>query len=203
MPAGKLFLASKPKKKVLSNKSLTQRVRALGGTEGDREMRSETVENATTLTANTANINYIDIVETTSELLHSVRLFISMVAPADGISRVIIFEDGEPALTETPASLILSNVADVFSSYITSVHPFATKRTHKNFNDLPRVRILRDFAISQSLQDSSERWFKIVTIPMYGRKLQGRLGIGILTMSSVATVVDIQVNTDVTDLTGV
>lgn len=191
------------KKKVLSNKALTRRVRALTGNEGQRTVTVGAIYSAVTLTAGTADINYVTGINSmTDNLLHRCKFYIHVVAPADSTLRIVLFEDNEPDQTELVVTGIL-NSASVFTNITaTDMQPWGAGRKAKNIEAAPRrTRILRDILVPQVLQDRTERFMRILDVNFFGRrKTIENFALGFLVMSSQAAVVDITFNIDHTDL---
>jgi len=192
------------KKKVLSNKALTRRVRALSGQEGTRSSTVGVLYDNVTLTAATADINYVTGFNgLTNDVIHRIRFFINVVAAEDSTLRIILFEDSEPDVTEAVVANLFQVTADTWSGYVvTDIQPIGANRKTKNILAAPRrFRVLRDLLISQSLQDNSERYVRLLDLNMHGRKKTvENFELFMLVMSTGTPVVDVQFTIDHTDL---
>ncbi len=191
------------KKKVLSNKALTRRVRALSGQEGQRTSTVGAIFSAVTLTAGTADINYITGINgLTDDLLHRCKFYIHAVALADSTLRIILFEDNEPDVADLTVTGILSSESAFTNITSADMQPWGAGRKAKNIEASPRrTRILRDILVPQTLTDKSERYMRILDVNFYGRrKTVENFDLGFLVLSTAATVVDITFNLDHTDL---
>ncbi len=193
------------KKPVLSNKSLTRRVRALTGLEGERITTAfQNIFNDVTLTINTSEIVYFaGLNGLTNTLIHKVRFWINVVgAAADSTVRILIIEDTQLQATNLVEGDILET-SDPFSSYSqggADIHPFSAKRLNKNLPLISRGRILKDMMFSQvtgSLTDVKALKFDI---NYRGRKADNNTGWLVLVISNQANVIDMNILADVTNL---
>lgn len=193
------------KKKVLSNKALTRRVRGLSGQEGQRVQTLSQPFNNITLDASTATIAYVgEFNALTNDLIHKLRINIHCVTNEDSTLRIILFEDNQPRTDEAEAVSILSTIVDTWSAYAIGVHPVGAGRNTKNIEGHPRrIRILRDMLVSQSLNDRSERYVRLMDVNYFNRKKTlENFEIALLVMSTGTPLVDIQILIDHTDLDG-
>ena len=193
------------KKPVLSNKSLTRRVRALTGLEGERITTAfQNIFNDVTLTANTSEIVYFaGLNGLTNTLIHKVRFWINVVgAASDSTVRILIIEDTQLQATNLVEGDILET-SDPFASYSqggADIHPFSAKRLNKNLPLISRARVLKDMMFSQvngTLTDIKALKFDI---NYRGRKADNNTGWLVLVISSDANVIDMNILADVTNL---
>ncbi len=196
------------KRPVLSNKSLTKRVRGLTGNEGRRKVSTQKLYDGVTLTANDADINYMTTLNALSNsMIHSVRFWINYVAVANGFTRIIVFEDTDKGATNLLVAAILTEEVP-HSSYVVNlfdVHPFSAKRLNKNLgHGTYRCRILKDILWSNNLNSGATKAAsRQFDIQFNGRKTDTRLEWGVLVISSQAdTPVDINYSIDFTDFAG-
>ncbi len=192
------------RKAVLSNKSLTRRVRALGGTEGKRITDTQNLYNNVTLTAGTAEIKYTGQVNILrNQLLHKMRVWVNIKSVTDSTTRIILLEDTQLKATDLLVAGILASPADPWSSYkdgSIDIHPFGAKRLNKNLPDIYRARVLKDMLFSHVIGSESEVKAIKFDINFSGRKLSDNYGWLFLILSNGANVVDLQYLVDITDL---
>lgn len=195
-------------KSVMSNRSLTRRVRSLTNQEGERKMSTVSLFSNVTLTANTMDINEIIKYNDDDNKLHSAKIFLTLAAAAAGSTRVIIFVDQNPSGGGLTGTAVL-NVDEPNGAYNESnVKPFAARNNNKNLSSPPRFVIKKDMLFSHTLSTESQHISKIITLPLYGYKTSKpylgenhKLYVGIV--SDGATVVDANVCVDYTDLSAV
>ncbi len=196
------------KKKVLSNKSLTRRVRGLSGKEGYRKSTTINLYNGVTLVANTADINYTGIKDAGDAKFHAIRFFVRWQSIINSANRLIVFEDTQHATgADAVVADILAVTTDVFSAYKGAeddVHPFSAKRLDKNLKNEPRIRIIKDMMWADAEPVATVDVIKMFRfdVRLNGRKQDSSWDIGVLIMSDQAnTPIDIQYNLDYTLLT--
>ncbi len=195
------------KKRVLSNKALTSRVRGLSGTEGKRKYKEEKLYDGVTLVSNTADINYLaELNGLSNTIIHTLRFFINYVAVANGFTRIILFEDTDKGDTNLVVGEILSEAAP-HATYVedgTSIHPFSAKRLNKNLETTHRCRIIKDMLWSNNLNSGATKMTsRSFDVRYNGRKTDSRLEWGMLVISSAAdTPININYGMDITDLSG-
>lgn len=189
------------KKPVLTNRQLTRRVRGLSGLEGARKTLFQNLYNDVTLVANTADINYLTA-PVTNRLIHTFRFWLRFQSISNSLNRLIVFEDTQPSQGNAVSADILE-LAEPFSSYPITVHPYSARRQDKNLKTARRIRILRDFMWSANEPVANADHVKAMKfdIKMFGRKTDEDIGYGVLIISDANnTPVDLQVLTDLTDL---
>ncbi len=195
------------RKKILSNKALTSRVRGLTGTEGRRKYKEQKLYDDVTLVANTADINYLtELNGLSNHIIHNLRFWINYVAVANGHTRIILFEDTDKGDTDLIVGEILAESVP-HSPYVENlfdVHPFSAKRLNKNLGSTYRCRILKDISFSNNLNSGATKAFsRMFDVRYNGRKTDSRLEWGMLVISSQAdTPVDINYGMDITDFAG-
>ncbi len=198
---GKGALARLHGKKVLSNKSLSSRVRALSGLEGTRTMENETLYGSTALSGGTAVINYLDALNALeNDTLHRVRLWIDYITTATNIVRIIFFQDNQATATEAVTADILQAEL-VRSGYNNGIHPFSAKMNNKNLDGKPRFRILKDMYFSSVAGEFTSKLAKIVDIPLHNKKSSELVDYGLYVLSDVnGMTINIRASYDFTDL---
>ncbi len=193
------------RKPVLSNKSLTRRVRALTGTEGIRITDTQNLYDNVTLVGGTADIRYTGQLNIQNNLLlHKMRVWVNVDSPAmNSTVRIIVLEDTQLKATDLVVADILANVTDPFSSYKdgrADVHPFGAKRLNKNLPLIYRSRVIKDIMFSQINNSESEVKAMKFDINFRGRKVDDNTGWLFLVLSNQANIVDIQYLVDITNL---
>ncbi len=192
------------KKKVLSNKALTRRVRALTGKEGIKLTTGQNLFDNETLAANTAEIAYMTTLNSLdNHLIHTVRFFVTWQNITNSTNRIIVFEDTRPSQGNAVAADILVDATEVLSRYATAVHPFSAKRLDKNIGDTRRIRILKDIAWHEAEQLLNVDVISVrkFDINFGGRKLDAKLSWGVLINANQAnSPIDIQYTAVITDL---
>lgn len=163
-------------KKVLSNKALTQRVRRLDRKEGQRNLYpvtlSETGFDNVTLTAATADLNYVSntiMVPSNSSndyRIHYVEYWVRLLASAQATVRLLFGYDTAGTAAGTVAE-ILSDVDSTCSGYKDGSCISVRENNHPNKDDENRFIIQRDVAMP--LIANEPRLLK-VRIPFKGRK---------------------------------
>lgn len=200
---GKGALERLGKKKVLSNKALTRRVRAISGTKGTRVTVQQNVVNAITLVANTAQLFPLSILNALSNvILHNVRVFVRWQSIINSANRLIVWEDIQATSTAIVSATILERENDIMSAYQSDgelMHPFSAKRLDKNLGTFPRVRILKDMMWTDSENVAGVDIIKLFRfdIKLSNRKSDTDLSWGIFIMSDQSnTPIDIQYTVD-------
>ncbi len=203
---GSFILAARAgqfKKKVLSNKALTTRVRSISGKEGSRLTLADNVFDAVTLTANTLDINALANTNgLTNSRIHNMRIWLHANTPADCQLRIIIVQDMKVVQAPPVVADILANTADPFSAYTATagkVLPYDVSPGFKNLAVAFEVRIIRDFMMPMVLATHTERIARIINIPLHGISSR-HADYFICLMSSAAVVCDVQTTTSHTDL---
>ncbi len=196
---GKGALDRLGKKKVLSNKALTRRVRAISGTKGERLTVAHNVINNITLVANAAQLFPMTTLnQLGNKTLHNVRCFVRWQSIINSANRLIVWEDIQNTSTAVIAGNVLALENDIMSTYsadIELMHPFSAKRLEKNLQSKPRLRIIKDMMWSDAEPVADVDVIKLFRfdIKLNGRKTDTDLGWGILIMSDKAnTPIDIQ-----------
>lgn len=196
---GKGALDRLGKKKVLSNKALTRRVRAISGTKGERLTVAHNVINNITLVGNTAQVFPLTTLnQLGNKTLHNVRCFVRWQSIINSANRLIVWEDIQNTSTAVTPDNILALENDIMSTYsadIELMHPFSAKRLEKNLQSKPRLRIIKDMMWADAEPVAGVDIVKLFRfdIKLNGRKTDTDLGWGILIMSDKAnTPIDIQ-----------
>ncbi len=194
------------KKPVLSNKSLTRRVRALTGKEGERVTSAfQNLYDNVTLAAGTADIRYLaGLNALTNTLIHKMRVWVNVEGAAmNSTVRILVLEDTQLQATDLLVAAILQVPADPFSSYkqeSENIHPFGAKRLNKNLPSISRARVIKDIMFSQINNSETEVKTMKFDINYRGRKADQNTGWLFLVLSSQANTVNIQVLADITNL---
>ena len=194
------------KKPVLSNKSLTRRVRALTGLEGERITTAfQNLLNGAVLTGGTAEIVYLaGLNALTNTLIHKVRFWMNIVGAAnDSTVRIMIVEDTQLQAAALVEADIIEVPGDPFSSYSqggADIHPFSSKRLNKNLPLISRARVIKDIMFSQVNGTFTDVKAMKFDINYRGRKADNNTGWLLFVLSDQANTVDIQMLADVTNL---
>lgn len=195
------------KKKVLSNKSLTRRVRGLSGKEGKRESAGdESFIDGITLAANVGQVFYLAGLNSVVESkIHTVRFFIRWQSIINSCNRIIVFEDIRPAQGNVVIGGILfeASINSLYTVGAQGVHPFSAKRLNKNVGDKHRIRILKDmmWADAEPIADVDIVKLFRFDLNLRGRRSSAGLSWGMVIISDKAnTPIDVQYQYDYTDL---
>ncbi len=186
-------------KKVMSNKSLSQRVRALSGLEGTRKQVNQDLYNEVATAADVADINYMGIMNALNNVsFHRLRFWLELTVAADSSNRIIVFEDRQASAAEAAVGDILVS-GKTHSPYATASHPFSAKSNNKNLDGMPRIRILKDIYFSGVLSQITEKVVKIFDVPLHNKKGTDLTDYGVLIITSAVTTVDLEYLLDFTD----
>lgn len=177
MPMGRMFLsapARRPKKKVLSNKALIRKVRALSNMEGTRLHASALLYSAVALVAGTADVNYFDdtaglFTVTTDRLHHYYDAHIKLsCATAGGCTvRLLYGFDEDYDGTNMTSAEILNTATDSASGYLSADVVSYKESKNKNRNQNYRGVIVVDRLIA--VEQNVPKAFNI-RLPLYNRK---------------------------------
>ncbi len=198
MAGGQIFRSTK--KKVLSNKALTKRVRGLTGKEGARDSLALAVYNNVTLVANTQSIKYIDLKQFKDSLIHTMRVWVAITTPESCYFRLILLEDSKSeAPNLLPGDILVQQVP--WGAYgIAKIQPFASKRLEKNLDTQYQGRIVKDMPFAMNFDVTDEKKFFRFDVNFNGRKIDGASDWLFILISDEACVVDLQVHVDKTKL---
>ena len=205
MPAGSMYKSSGVKsKKVLNNKQLTRRVRALANTEGELQMKGGNPVSLA-LTANTGVIYYLDnLVPQAEDLrLHYIRFFGRIDAAASSYTRILFIRDNEPDSTDLTAGGVLENGNNYQSRYRNTGNDVAfgsKKFDNKNYDGPRRVQIIWDRLYSHVASTHTAKVSFIKTSSMYGIKTSEKCRYAFVVVSDAANTVDIEGSSIVTRL---
>lgn len=162
------------KKKVLTNKELTKKVRSLSGKEGARAKVSGFLYTADTLTAGTPDINYFDdaatsLFNTANQFKHHYYdVHVKLIAAADASVRIIYGFDENWDGTNLIATEILATATDSASPYATANGFVASLKEskHKNRADDYRCVVVKDMLIP--IEAGVQKCFNM-RLPLYNR----------------------------------
>ncbi len=198
MVAGKIFRGNK--KKVLSNKALTKRVRSLTGKEGSRDSLALSVFNNVTLVADTQEIIYLNIKQFVDTLIHKIRVIVAITAPASCYFRLLLLEDQRDDAPDLVGGDILVQELPWAAYDAGGIQPFGSKRLEKNLDKKYQGRIVKDMAFAMNFDVTPERKMFKFDVPFNGRKIDGTADWLISCISDEACNVNIQVQVDKTKL---
>lgn len=179
---GSSILVKNPKKKVLSNRQLTKRVRSLTGQEGNRIMSSALLYSAVALVAGTPDINYFDdfgLYAVGSDIIqHYFDCHIKLLCTTAGgcTVRLLYGFDEDYDGTNLTGAEILNTATDSASGYLTGAVANYKEAKHKNARVNYRTRIVWDKLIP--LIQNEPKSFN-VRLPMYNRKTKVATGANI------------------------
>lgn len=194
-------LARLNKKPVLSNKSLSRRVRALSGQEGTRVMENEIIYGDTVLVGGTSAINYLNTLNALeNDTLHRIRFYLDYVTTATNVLRIIFFEDRQATSAEAITNDILA--LELYNSgYANDVQPFSAKNNNKNLDGKPRFRIIKDMFISSVTGTHTSEIARMFDVPMHNRKSSALVDFGFYVLAkATGATISIKANYDYTDL---
>lgn len=185
MPPGRYYSTSvkavPKKKKVLSNKALTQRVRALTNTSGERLHLGHGLYTAATLAAATAQLNYFDeagqpLFQTGGEAIHHyyiAHIQLSCSTAGGSVVRLIYGWDNQPAYDDGDdiiAGDVLESPTIPSSNYNDQTALPMKEANNKNSAENPRAIIVKDLLIP--LIANEKKAFN-VKLPLYNKKTNG------------------------------
>lgn len=164
------------KKKVLSNKSLTKRVRALSNQEGERVIKQFQTDVASTLTAGTALIRYFDdssAFTTGVTVKHHyydchVKLLCSTAGGAT-VRMLYCFDEAWDG-TNLVVAEILDSTADSGSPYLDDAVTNLKEARHKNRSNDYRCVVVKDMLIP--LNNGEPKCFNM-RLPLFHRRTAG------------------------------
>lgn len=173
MPLGKIVQITtkqKSKKKVLNNKQLTKQVRALSGTEGQRNMFPAFMYNAVALVAGTPNIQYFldnGLFLTTARYKHHYYdAKIQLVSAGGGYVRLLYGFDVRFDGTNLTANQILDTTTHSASPYKVNECGLRKEAKNKNQDRTMRSQIVWDRLIPLV---ANERKVITVRLPLYNQ----------------------------------
>lgn len=205
MPAGSIYKAPRMKsKKVLNNKQLTRKIRALANTEGELQMKGGNPVSVT-LTANSGVLSYLNnLVPQAEDLkLHYIRFFGRIDATVTSYTRILFIRDNEPDSTDLTAADVLENGNNFQSRYRNTGNDVAfgsKKYDDKNYDGPRRVQIIWDRLYSHVALTQTENVSFIKTSNMYGIKTNEKCRYAFVIVSNAANTVDIEGSSIVTRL---
>lgn len=170
------LIIQNPKKKVLSNKQLTRKVRKLSGMEGEREHFADHLYAAVLLTAGTADINYfkdtspIALFESSvTRIQHYYDCHIKLLCSAAGGAtvRLLYGFDEDWDGTNLVVAEILDTTSDSVSGLLTADVVNFKESKHKNRAENYRCVIVKDMIIA--LEQNVPKAFN-VRLPLFNRK---------------------------------
>ncbi len=198
MAGGRIFRGNK--KKVLSNKALTKRVRSLTGIEGKRDGFVLSIFNNVTLVVNTQEIIYINLKQFVDTIIHKIRVNVAITAPASCYFRLMLLEDQRDDAPDLTGGDILVQELPWAGYATTDIQPFSSKRLEKNLAKKFQGRIVKDMLFAMNFDVTAEKKMFKFDVPFNGRKIDGSADWLISCISDVACIVDIQVSVDRTTL---
>ncbi len=166
------------KKKILTNKALTKKVRSLSGQEGERLQTSNLLYSNVTLTSAAADINYFDDAtlfisdEPTIQLYYDCH--IKLLAAAQATVRIMYCFDEHFDGTNIIISEILNTVTHSASPLLTGVVANMKEAKHKNRAKDYRCVVVRDQIVA--LEAGVPKAFSI-RYPLFGRKTNATGGV--------------------------
>ncbi len=174
MGAGRItrVVRSQTKKKVLSNKALTKRVRSLSKIEGARIHGSALLYSAVTLTAGTADINYFNDVsglfnDISTNINHYFDVHIKLLAAAQSTVRILYCYDEHWDGTNLISTEILDTATNSVSPYLSGLVNSYKESKNKNRDEEYRCVVVRDMLIA--LEAGVPKAFN-VRLPLFNRK---------------------------------
>ncbi len=198
MAGGKIFRGNK--KPVLSNKALTKRIRSLTGKEGARDSFPLSIFNNVTLQVDTLEIIYLNLKQFTDSLIHKIRVFVAITAPASCYFRLMLLEDQRDDAADLTAGDILIQELTWAAYGSAEIHPFSAKRLEKNLDKKFQGRVVKDMLFAMNFDVTPEKKIFKFDVPFNGRKIDGTADWLIAIISDVACNVNVQVEVDKTNL---
>jgi len=186
MPPGRYYSTTQvkivpKKKKVLSNKALTQRVRALTGTNGERLHNGHAMYEAVTLATNTPQIKFFDeitgpLFASTGDITHHyyiAHIQLGCTTAGGSVVRIIYGWDNQPAYDDgddlEPDDILESSAIPSSNYNDTKALPLK-EANNKNCAENPRAVIVKDMLIP--LIANEKKAFN-VKLPLYNKKGNG------------------------------
>jgi len=187
MPPGKYYSTTKTvqgKKKVLSNKALTQKVRSLTNTSGERLHNAHVFYDAVTLAAATPQLLYFDeagesLFVTAGEARHhyyTAHIQLSCSTAGGSVVRLIYGWDNQPAYDDGDDIVtddVLEQPTRPASNYNDQKALPLKEANNKNSAENPRAVIVKDLLIP--LIANEKKAFHI-KLPLYNKKSNGATG---------------------------
>ncbi len=180
MPAGRIHkqFDSQGKKRVLSNKALTKRVRGLSNQEGEREWGASQLLADVSHTAGTGQIKYFDdsgmFLTDANHIQHYYDCWLKLTSVADSTFRFIYLFDESFNDTNLTVAGILHLVTNSASPYDGGSVTTLKEARNKNRTGEVRAVIVKDFVVALNAGESKIMKFRL---PMFNRRSYKTTGI--------------------------